>query len=134
MNFPLIVENRLNAMSNSERNIFYEEYKRRRKSVLVGYLLLIPLGWHYAYVKRWGTQILCWVTLWGLLIWWLIDWFRIPSIIGRYNRDLSVKIMTEMALIYGSTSILKTTNSESNIEKWTKENPGKTLNDYYKNR
>lgn len=134
MDFPLIVENRLKVMSNSEKNAFYEEYKRRRKSVFVGYLLLIPLGWHYAYVKKWGTQILCWVTLWGLVIWWLIDWFRIPFIIGRYNRDLSVKIMTEIALIYGNTSISKATNIENNLEIWLKENPEKSLNDYYKNR
>jgi len=130
-NFPAIVENRLNEMSNSERNAFIEEYERRRKSVLVGYLLLIPFGWHYAYVKKWGTQILCWVTLWGLLIWWLIDWFRIPFIVGRYNKDLSVKIMTEMSLIYGNKNVSKVVNSESNLEIWLKENPGKSINDYY---
>ena len=130
-NFPLIVENKLSQMSTSERNAFLNEYNRRKKSVLIGYLLLIPLGWHYAYVKKWGTQILCWITLWGLLIWWLIDWFRIPFIVGRYNKDLSVKIMTEMALIYGNSSINNSNNSEGDLEKWIKENPGKSLNDYY---
>jgi hypothetical protein len=133
-NFPAIVENRLNEMSNSDRNAFYEEYERRRKSVLVGYLLLIPLGWHYAYVKKWGTQFLCWFTLWGLFLWWLIDWFRIPSIVGRYNKDLSVKIMTEMSLIYGNKSVSINANSESDLEIWLKENPSKSVNDYYYNR
>ncbi len=133
-NFPLIVDNKLSQMSSSERNTFLNEYNRRKKSVLIGYLLLIPLGWHYAYVKKWGTQILCWITLWGLLIWWLIDWFRIPFIVGRYNKDLSVKIMTEMALIYGNSSANNSNSLESDIAKWLKENPGKSVNDYYRNR
>jgi len=132
-NFPLIVENKLSQMSASERNAFLNEYDRRKKSVLIGYLLLIPLGWHYAYVKKWGTQILCWITLWGLLIWWLIDWFRIPFIVGRYNKDLSVKIMTEMALIYGNSSANNSHNLESDMAKWLKENSGKSVNDYYRN-
>jgi hypothetical protein len=133
-NFPLIVDNKLSQMSSSERNTFLNEYNRRKKSVLIGYLLLIPLGWHYAYVKKWGTQILCWITLWGLLIWWLIDWFRIPFIVRRYNKDLSVKIMTEMALIYGNSSANNSNSLESDIAKWLKENPGKSVNDYYRNR
>ena len=57
---------------------------------------------NYAYVKKWGSQLLCFVTLWGLLLWWIIDWFRVPSIIRRYNKDLSIKIMTEMSLIYNT--------------------------------
>jgi len=101
-NYPLIVEGKLRKMTIPERNAFESEFNRRKKSVLVGYLLLILLGWHYAYVRKWGSQLLCFVTLWGLLIWWLIDWFRIPSIIRRYNDDLAVKIMTEMSIIYGN--------------------------------
>lgn len=100
-NFPLLVKNKLATMSADDKKVFSSEYNRRKKSVLVGYLLLIPFGWHYAYVGKWGSQILCWVTLWGLFIWWLVDWFRIPDIVKRYNDDLAVKIMTEMSLIYG---------------------------------
>jgi len=133
--FPLIVENKLSQMSNSERNAFLNEYNRRKKSVLIGYLLLIPFGWHYAYVKKYGTQIFAIIILWGFLIWWLIDWFRIPSIVGRYNKDLSVKIMTEMALIYGNNST-SNVKSDSDIEmnKWLEKNPEKSMNDYYNYR
>ncbi|MFP9117176.1 TM2 domain-containing protein [Flavobacterium sp. RNTU_13] len=130
--FPLIVENRLYEMDALQRRAFMDEYDRRRKSVLVGYLLLIPLGWHYAYVKKWGIQVLCWFTLWGFLLWWLIDWFRIPSIINRYNKDLSIKIMTEISLIYGNNPTRATApEPETALSTWLKQNPGSSINDYY---
>lgn len=104
-NFPLIVENKLSQMDINDQYAFMEEYNRRKKSIFLGYLLLLFFGWHYAYVKKWGSQLLCFVTLWGLLLWWIIDWFRVPSIIRRYNKDLSVKIMTEMSLINGNSKL-----------------------------
>lgn len=130
--FPLIVENRLYEMDALQRCAFMDEYDRRRKSVLVGYLLLIPLGWHYAYVKKWGIQVLCWLTLWGFFLWWLIDWFRIPSIINRYNKDLAVKIMTEVSLIYSNNPARATMpEPETALSMWLKQNPGSSINDYY---
>ena len=134
MAFPLIVENRLYEMDAYQRRAFMDEYNRRRKSVFVGYVLLIPFGWHYAYVKRWGMQILCWLTFWGLFIWWLIDWFRIPSIVNRYNKDLAVKIMTEMSIIYGGTTRATMPETETELSVWLKQNPGKGLNDFYRGR
>ncbi len=101
--FPPIVKAKLKELNSRHRSYFFNEYERRKKSLFVGYLLLIPLGWHYAYVKKWGAQILCIITLWGLLIWWFVDWFRLPSIIRRYNNDLAVKIMVELAAIYGES-------------------------------
>lgn len=50
-NYPLIIQGKLRKMTIPERNAFESEYNRRKKSVLIGYLLLIPLGWHYAYVR-----------------------------------------------------------------------------------
>lgn len=129
--FPFIVENRLDEMDAFQRRAFMDEYNRRRKSVFVGYILLIPLGWHYAYVKKWGVQILCLFTLWGFLLWWIIDWFRLPSIISRYNKDLAVKILTEMSIIYSSTSRGTVAEPETELSIWLKQNPGRSINDYY---
>ncbi len=36
-----------------------------------------------------------------------------------------------MALIYGNSSTHNSNNSGGDLEKWIKENPGKSLNDYY---
>lgn len=130
--FPLIVENRLFEMDALQRRAFMDEYDRRRKSILTGYLLLIPLGWHYAYVKKWGVQILCWLTLWGFFLWWLIDWFRLPSIINCYNKDLALKIMTEMSLIYGNQLRPASSVHETPLSIWLQQNPGNSINDYYR--
>lgn len=132
--FPFIVENRLDEMDSFHRRAFMDEYNRRRKSVFVGYILLIPLGWHYAYVKKWGVQILCLFTLWGFLLWWIIDWFRLPSIISRYNKDLAVKILTEMSIIYGSPSRGAAAEPETELSLWLKQNPGMGINDFYRKR
>ena len=57
------------------------------KSTGLGYLCWI-FGCHYAYVNKWGIQILFWLTAGGLLIWWIIDFFRIPSLVKIYNLEL----------------------------------------------
>lgn len=54
-NFPFIVEQKLKQLKPHYQEAFLEEYKRKKKSVFLGYILLIPLGWHYAYLKKWGS-------------------------------------------------------------------------------
>lgn len=132
MKFPLIVESKLYEMDAISRRAFMEEYNRRRKSVFTGYVLLMLFGWHYAYVNKWSSQLLCWLTLWGLLLWWIIDWFRLPFIIKRYNNDLSVKIITEISLIYGNSTQHVSATPKNEVSNWLKQNPGKSLNDYYR--
>ena len=78
----------------------------KMKSVGVGYLFYFVLGMHYAYVGNWGTQVLIWaiplicaavflvspvasiLILVGLAIWMLVDIFRIPGMVRRYNERL----------------------------------------------
>lgn len=129
---PLLVETKLAELTLEQKSIFHKEYERRKKSVLIGYLLLIPLGWHYAYVKKWGSQILCIITLWGLLIWWLVDWFRLPSIIKRYNDDLAVKIMVEYAALFPVKDKKELGESSNSFTKWKELNPDRSINEFYK--
>lgn len=55
------------------------------KNVVTAYLLWACLGAHYAYVGKWGVQIFFWLSLGGLLVWWAIDVFRIPSMVRKAN-------------------------------------------------
>lgn len=130
MGFPPIVNTKLGELNPEQKNIFYKEYGRRKKSVLIGYILLIPLGWHYAYVNKWGIQILCFLTLWGFLIWWFIDWFRLPSIIKRYNDELAIKIMVEYATLFPVKNV-KSDNGNEEFLQWKRQNPTTTINDFY---
>ena len=132
-NFPLLVTTKLNTMDNLQKEMFYKEYKRRRKSLFVAYILLLIFGWHYAYLKKWGSQILSIITLWGLLIWWLIDWFRLPFLVEKYNNGIAVEIIKDYVLIYESNQSVKTEKTTlTEIEIWKKNNPTKSINDYYK--
>ena len=55
------------------------------RTVGIAYVLFLLAGAHYAYVNKWGLQILFWVTFGGLGIWWLIDIFCIPNMIEKHN-------------------------------------------------
>lgn len=93
---PTIIQSRLQNYSVKDQEAFVLEYKRRKKSIFTGYLLLLFLGWHYAYLNKWGYQILCFFTLWGFLIWWVIDWFRLPFMVKRYNRELAIDLFDKI--------------------------------------
>ena len=62
------------------------------KSTGTAYILWFFIGCHYAYLGKWGTQILFWITLGGLGIWALIDLFRIPSLVSNYNYQISLQL------------------------------------------
>lgn len=71
-------------------NKYYLQSKM--KSTGTAYLCWLFLGCHYAYLGKWGWQILYWCTLGGFGIWMLIDLFHIPSKVNNYNRTLSYQI------------------------------------------
>lgn len=58
------------------------------RSTGTAYLFWFLLGTHYAYLGKWGLQILFWFTLGGIGLWWFIDLFLIPGKVERYNADI----------------------------------------------
>lgn len=67
-------------------------YQSKLKSTGTTYLFWILLGAHYAYLNKWGIQLLFWVTLGGFGIWWLIDLFLIPGKVIKYNMPIFEEI------------------------------------------
>ncbi|MFD0993180.1 TM2 domain-containing protein [Tenacibaculum geojense] len=55
------------------------------KSTGTAYVLWFVLGAHYAYLGKWGTQILYWITFGGIGIWALIDLFTMSSKVNKHN-------------------------------------------------
>jgi hypothetical protein len=100
-NLPTMVREGLGKLSVSKQEQFLEEYQRKSKSVGIAYLLWFVLGLHYAYVGKWGLTLLMWITLFGLLIWWFIDIFRVPGIVRNHNKDLAVDVFRTMKAIEG---------------------------------
>tara|TARA_B110000879_G_C10904432_1_gene405825 strand:- start:93 stop:398 length:306 start_codon:yes stop_codon:yes gene_type:complete len=62
------------------------------KSTGTAYLLWFFLGAHYAYLGKWGIQILYWITLGGLGIWALIDLFTMSGKVNRHNATIFQQI------------------------------------------
>jgi len=96
---PGMVRSSLSQMSPEKQADFFQEYKRRRKSVATGYLAWLFVGWHYLYIGKLGWQIAFWLSFGGLIIWWIIDVFRIPSLIRNYNQDIAIDIVRDVKIV-----------------------------------
>lgn len=104
---PLLVRNQLAALSPELQQEFVLEFKRSAKSPAIGYIALFILSWHYFYLKKWGMQILFWLTGGGLGVWWLVDAFRMPSLIREYNQDVAIEAMRNLAAVMGESTAPK---------------------------
>lgn len=130
-NLPYLVQKKLEGLKPEYQREYINDYRSKKKSIGTAYLLLIVLGWHYAYLKKWGVQLLCWISFWGFLIWWIIDWFRIPKLVRDYNYELALALMNQY-------SFLTKVNIESAEKKY--DNPTKpigsslTINELYRRK
>ena len=61
------------------------------KSKVLAYFFWFLLGAHYAYLGKWGTQFLYWITLGGFGFWALIDLFTLGSKVETYNTKKELK-------------------------------------------
>lgn len=55
------------------------------KSSGTAYLLWFFFGFHYAYLGKWGLQLLYWFTFGGFLIWTIIDLFTLSGKVANHN-------------------------------------------------
>lgn len=95
---PSMVRNELSKLPSQKQDEFVEEYERNKKSVGIAYLLWLLLGWHYAYTGKWGLQVLYWILAF-LIVWVIVDLFRIPQIIKDYNKDVAMNVMRNLKSI-----------------------------------
>jgi len=94
---PVLVRNELATLPAQWQQEFAEEYTHNKKSLGLAYLFLIIVFWaHYGYLKKWGLQVLFWVTAGGIGIWWLIDIFRLPGLVKNHNTELAIHAMRNL--------------------------------------
>ncbi len=88
---PPSVQHTVSVMDSASKAAFFNEYEKKRKKVSVGYLLWIIFGVHYLYARKIGLQVVFWLAWFVGIgeIWWLIDLFRIPSIIRSSNEQMA---------------------------------------------
>ena len=99
---PAMVRNELSKLTAQRQEEFVEEFQRKSKSLPVSYIVWLLLGWHYAYLRNWGTQFLFWITLGGLGLWWIADAFRLPGMVRDYNKDRATEVIRNLKAITGS--------------------------------
>ena len=95
---PPAVRDKVAALPEQRQHEFAGEYNRKARSTATAYSLCLLVGAHYAYVGRWGIQIVFWATLGGLLIWWVVDLLRIPAMIRRYNEGVAKDILRRLQM------------------------------------
>jgi hypothetical protein len=71
------------------QQLFGDEFRRKRKSKAIAYLLWLVLGAHYGYLGKWNTQLIYWGTAAGVGIWMIADLFRIPKLVREKNREIA---------------------------------------------
>lgn len=100
MGFPRSLRPMLDVLPYEAQRSLLADYRKRRKSLLFAYLAWLLLGWHYLYLRRVGLQFAFWLTLGGLLVWWLVDLFRVMPMVNRLNEDNARDLLVAYRAIY----------------------------------
>ena len=68
------------------------ELQSKIKSTGTAIIFWFLIGAHFAYLNKWGLQLIFWLTLGGLGVWWLIELFLISGRVEKYNEDIYRRI------------------------------------------
>lgn len=77
-------------------------YEKRKVNPTTIWMLFLFLGWSYGSLNKVGFQILFYLTVGGLGIWFLFRFFTLTNGIKTYNRNIAIKVglnNKEMALL-----------------------------------
>jgi len=99
---PFSVTAQLSELPEEAQKEFFDEYNRNSKSLTVSYLLQFFGGFHYIYMGKVGLQILFWLSqLVGIgALWWVIDLFRMPTMIAENNNKMAEETLRSIMLKY----------------------------------
>lgn len=84
------------SLSAEQKEKVQRMYDRQKKSVAIAYLLWFLLWVHHGYLGKWPTQILFWLTVGGVFVWWIIDAVRMQTLVNNYNDALERRLPAEV--------------------------------------
>lgn len=90
----------LQDLTEAQRN--YVLLKANKKDTTIAYLCWFLVGVHYFYLGRPFVNIFYWITGGGLGIWLVLDLFRIPGMVRRYNEERVKEAIKEAKALYPS--------------------------------
>ena len=97
---PEAVLRRLDSLDQLTQEAFLTEFQKEKKSGFVTFLLwwVFP-AWHYFYIGKVWLNLLFWLTFGGIGFWWVIDLFRLPSLVREYNKTVAIGVLKEIEFL-----------------------------------
>ena len=128
---PTTVQKALTDLPKDLAEEFIEEYLLKRKKTGLAYLFLLippPFSGHYLYLQKPFTHIIYFLSIGGFFMWWLLDFFRLPSMVIEHNRKNARVILRK--IMKKSQPVQVDFNYLRNIIKnWFKKSDKKTNQD-----
>lgn len=97
-NLSYATQTAVSQLPEEARQDFFDQYYKQRKDTLITYILQIFVYAPYGYLNEWVKQLLYWITAGGFGLWWLINFFRIPKKVSRYNQRLADRILKDVSM------------------------------------
>jgi len=96
---PATVRNSLGKQTSEQQSVFEEEYRRKRKDKVLLTVLAVVFPIHLFMLGKTGLGILYWITLGGMGVWWVLEWFLTPKRVCEWNHRVASEIMRDMKIM-----------------------------------
>lgn len=97
---PATVRAALAKMPDEQQLLFEDEYKRKEKSTGLLTVLAIFFPIQLFLLGKTGLGIAFIITLGGMGVWWVIEWFITPKRVKNFNDDAATRLLTEMKIMH----------------------------------
>lgn len=84
-------------LSADRQTHFHLELKQRMRHADAMVLLAIFLPIQLFFLRKVALGVAFWLTLGGLGVWWITEWFLTPGRVRTYNAEVADEILAEMA-------------------------------------
>ena len=100
---PSAVRQALATLPAHQQETFEEDYRRRRKSQAIYFLIAVIFPIQHFLLGKTGLGIIFLLTFGGLWLWWVIEWFYTPfKRIPQANEELARSLVRDLKA-FGST-------------------------------
>ena len=96
---PASVIKGLGELSREKQEKFLELYRKRSKRIVIEYLRWIIFPYqHYAYLEQNLQMAIYLLSVGGLGVWAIIDLFRMPKMVRKYNREAARIALADVSI------------------------------------
>ncbi len=97
---PASIRQSLGTLSPPQQVTFEEDYKRKRRSKALYFVIALVFPIQHFLLGRVGLGILFWITWGGFGLWWLIELLFTPfRRITEYNETIARELMRDLKIM-----------------------------------